>query len=196
SAPEVAPGESWVVETEVRYDTDVNASKRRVAGIVFYGGPDGTGGSSQGMDFNFALNNWDDRGNPGYQAGVEVQGLGDNVAGDAGGNIIDPWTNDSAHLRIIITEHGVADHYAFYYKLNAGDNWVYLGELNSSVDNSRVALMLKNSGTTSAPDRSAAFTYFKVQPLSHAVPVFGVPGLIGLSLLLGLLSVRRFLKAG
>ncbi|HUO83790.1 MAG TPA: DUF11 domain-containing protein [Thermoanaerobaculia bacterium] len=162
SRPPVGLGDTWFVETEIRYETDVLSSRTRVAGITFYGGPDGAGGSSQGMDFTFGINNWDDRGEPGYQAAVEVQGLGDNAPGDAGGNLTALWSSPSAFLRVEITENGASDAYTFYYKASEGDSWTLLGSFNSTVDNSRATLFFKNSGSTSAADRMGAFTYFNV----------------------------------
>lgn len=186
SRPTVAMGDTWIVETELRFDTDVLSSKTRVAGITFYGGPDGSGGSTDGMDFGFGINNWDDRDpTAGYQAAVEVQGFGDNSAGDSGGNLtFAPWTSPSVFLRIEVTENGASDAYTFMYKQNAADPWTTLGNFNSTVDNSRVALFFKNSAGTSTPDRSAAFTYFTVQRPVFSIPTLSAWGLLLLSTLL------------
>ena len=199
AAPVVALGQTWIAETEIRYDTDVSASRFRVAGITFYGGPDGSGGSSQGMDFSFGINNWNDRGDPGYQASVEVQGLGDNNPGTGGGNIIDLWTNQSAFLRVEVTEQGAADFYMFFYKLAESDPWIVLGDLNSIVDNSRVSLFFKNAGSTSTEHRAGSFSYFRVglpESVSVSVPVPGLRNtglflLFSIMLGLGVYRLRR-----
>lgn len=176
AAPAVGMGQTWFVETQIRYNSSVASTTYRVAGITFYGGPDGSGGSAQAMDFTFGINNWDDRDpSPGYQASVEVQGLGDNTSGDLGANLTAFWTNNSAYLRVEITENGVADAYAFFYKLNIGDPWIPLGTLNSNVDNSRATLFWKNGSVTPAPDRSGSFTYFRVG--TDAVPAVPIPTL-------------------
>lgn len=171
-------GVTWSVETEMRYDTDVLSAKGRVAGITFYGGPDGDGGSSQGMDFSFGINNWDDRGDPGYQAAVEVQGLGDNSPGDAGSNIfMAPWTAANVFLRVEIIENGPSDAYSFFYKANAGDPWTLLGSMNSTVDNSRACLFLKTAAGSTVDD-ACAFTYFIVESQVSEVPMQSRLGLL------------------
>lgn len=198
AAPAVGMGQTWFVETQIRYNSSVASTTFRVAGITFYGGPDSTGGSAQGMDFSFGINNWDDRDpSPGYQASVEVQGLGDNTPGDLGANLTATWTNNSAYLRVVVTENGASDTYVFFYKLNAGDPWISLGTLNSSVDNSRATLFWKNGTTTPAPDRSGSFTFFRVGTgtgIAAAVPVPTLSswGTIALVIaLLGFLGWRR-----
>lgn len=193
--PAVSLGESWIVETEVRFDTDVLTGKTRVAGITFYGGPDGTGGSSQGMDFTFGINNWDDRGDPGYVPAIEVQGLGDNAPG-SGSNLTAPWALPSAQLRVVVTEGGAIDSYAFYYRATSVDPWIFLGALTSSVDNSRATLFLKTSGATAAPDRSAAFTFFNVfeEAVVPEIPVLdprSLALLAGILVAAGVVALRR-----
>jgi hypothetical protein len=165
AAPSVGSGEKWFVETEVRFDTPVSATHHRVAGITFYGGPDGSGGSGGGMDFTFGINNWDDRFDPGYVGAIEVQGLGDNDP-----LISAPWSSPNAFLRVEVTELGASDHYEFFYRANNVDPWTPLGSYDSTVANSRAALFLKTFGDGTTADRAASFTYFVVEPLPAAVP--------------------------
>jgi MYXO-CTERM domain-containing protein len=136
--PDVAAGDSWWVETRLAMP---GSSVGRLAGITFYGGPDGNGGSNGGMDFHFGIDHW------GGSAAVTVQGLGDNRAGDLAGNLWGTYlsaTDAAVSLRAVITENGASDHYDFYYRLNDAQNWTAMGSLNSSADNSRAAIFLKS----------------------------------------------------
>ena len=154
--PNLPEGETWAVETQVVYNGEENGAQR-VAGLVFYPDEDGLGGSNDGVDFSFGLNDWNDRG-------VEVQGLGGSEVGDTGErfiNALDDVDNPSAaFLRAEITEGGNSDEYILYYKLEENDEWTELAKFQSDQDNSRVALMFKNGSATAEEDRSVTFTYF------------------------------------
>ena len=212
SKPTVDPGQRWFAETQVRFNTpardqwtndfvpldppyavDEDGNEitgyfinrpptYRIAGITFYGGPDGTGGSSGGMDFTFGLDHWDS------PQGIWVQGLGDNRPGLFNtANLSAAYVGDSAYLRIEVTDNLGADSYSFFYKPVLEDSWVPLGSFDADFDNSRVALFLK--ANTDAVDQDASFTYFEVS---------GVPEPSAVSLLLvglgGVLATRRCKK--
>ena len=156
--PDIPEGEIWSVETHVRYNGAEDATQR-VAGLMFYGDEDGLGGSQDGVDFSFGLNDWNNRG-------VEVQGLGGTQVGDSGENFINAFDDvgnpPAAFLRAEITEGGDTDAYVLYYKLEEADDWVELASFNSDQDNSRVGMVFKNGGNTAEEDRSVSFTYFLI----------------------------------
>ena len=60
-----------------------------------------------------------------------------------------------------VTENGASDAYKVYYKQTAGASWIQFASFNSSTDNSRVGLFMKN-GNIGAAERSVSFKYFKV----------------------------------
>lgn len=157
SRPTVSAGQTWYVETFVRFNGAPDGAQR-VAGITLWAGPNGTGGSSGGMDFSLGLNDWDNRG-------VEFQTFGGGTVGDSGiGNITATANNQSqAHLRLEVTENGASDAYAGYWRANANDPWIEFASFNSSVDNSRVGLFFKNGNSTAAAERSVSFGYFAVE---------------------------------
>src|SRR5688572_4574890 len=103
-------GSVWTVETEVRLNSVVE--NQQVAGLTFYGGPDGSR-----PDITFGLDNWD----PGARA-VRMQGLGDN---DPNVGIL--TSASKVILRVVIQENGAADTYNFFFKVNPGDVWTQLG---------------------------------------------------------------------
>lgn len=178
--PNVALGESWYVETRL---TLPGYNVGRLAGITFYGGPDGSGGYVDNMDFHFDIDQW------GSNASVTVQGLGDNSAGDLGGNLYGAslaYTNPTVSLRADVVEGGAADLYLFSYRQNDGDAWTQLGAFSSTVDNSRVAIFLK-----SYQPAQASFEYFNV---AAAVPEPSTYAMFGLGLL-GLVAAKRRRKA-
>ena len=148
--PDVPEGGTWTVETHVRYN-GLEDADQRVAGVLFYPDEDGLGGSNDGIDFGFGLNDWNNRG-------VELQGFGGTQVGDSGQNFIsavgDIGNVSSAFLRIEIEETGDSDHYTCFYKLEEGDEWTELAQVNSDQDNSRVGLFFKNGNNTADEDRS------------------------------------------
>lgn len=157
SRPVVTSGQTWYVETFVRYNGSANGAQR-VAGITLYAGPDNTGGSNGGMDFSIGLNDWNDRG-------VEFQGWGNTFIGDSGlRNITATGSNESAaYLRLEVTENGASDACVGYWKAAEEDEWIQFASFNSGVDSSRVGLFLKTGSGTSYPaDASVSFGYFDV----------------------------------
>lgn len=179
--PDVALGQSWWVETRL---TLPNYTVGRLAGITFYGGPDGRGGYFDGMDFHFGIDQW------GSSASVTVQGLGDNAAGDLDGNLYGAYlgySNPTVSLRTEITEGGESDQYSFFYRTDDASAWTMLGSLNSTADNSRAAIFLK-----SYQSAQASFDYLNVGTVA-AVPEPGTYALFGLGLLgmSGLVARRR-----
>lgn len=189
--PIVNSGETWWVETEVRYNTSqADGAGRRIAGITFYSGPDGTGGAYDGMEFTYGLDHWDG------PYGVRVQGLGDNAPGDSSANLLEAAATDSVFLRTEVTESSYLDTYRFLYKYDATDTWTLLGSINASFDNSRVALFLKGDPGTDANYLNASFTYLEVGPAdSVAIPEIDPAGMGSILALvsgaLGLLERRR-----
>ena len=139
--------------------TEAEDAAQRVAGLVFYPDEDGLGGSNDGLDFGFGLNDWNNRG-------VEAQGFGGTEVGDSGLQFIsaqdDIGNPSAAFLRIEIVEGGDTDEYTLFYKLEEADDWTELATVNSDQDNSRVAMFIKTGGNTAAEDRSVSFTYFSV----------------------------------
>lgn len=150
----LANGSTWTVEAEVRINNV--AENNQVAGLTFYGGPDGAR-----PDISFGLDNWD----PAVRA-VRLQGLGDNAP-----NVGIATTASKVILRVVIQEAGGTDTYNFFYKVNAGDAWTQLtgAALNYTTNfaNSRVGMTYK----TGAAKSGAAFTYFNVQDTSAQPPI-------------------------
>ncbi|MFT5124556.1 MAG: hypothetical protein ACI9TH_000675 [Kiritimatiellia bacterium] len=177
SRPVVGAGESWYAETFIRYNGAANGGQR-VAGITLYPGPDGTGGSTQGMDFSLGLNDWNDRG-------VELQGWGSTDIGDSTLTFISATANNesSAHLRLQVTENGATDAFVAYWKANDVDPWIQFASFNSGVDSSRVGLFLKTGPILTYPtDASVSFDYFNVAAIPEP-SAFGLFGLGGLALI-------------
>jgi len=141
----LTPGSKWVVETEVRLNNVVQ--NNQVAGLTFYGGPDGAR-----PDISFGLDNWD----PAARA-VRLQGLGDNVP-----NAAVTTTAASVILRVEVTEEGATDTYNFFFREQAGDPWTQLPgaavDYRTAFANARVGLTYK----TGAAKAGAAFTFFYV----------------------------------
>ncbi|GAA5168802.1 PEP-CTERM sorting domain-containing protein [Viridibacterium curvum] len=174
--PDVSLGDKWWVETRV---TMPGYSYGRLAGITFYGDTDGSGGYVDGMDFHFAIDQW------GSQPVVRLQGLGDNMPGDLGGNLTGTalnYSSPSVFLRTEIIENGLADNYSFFYKLNESDAWTLLGAMSSTVDNSRAAIFLKSYQAA-----DASFDYFTVgtdaevpEPTGLALAALGMFGIAGM----------------
>lgn len=171
SKPVVNYGETWRAETQVRYNTPLSDGGLRIAGLTFYPGPDGTGGWFGGMEFTFALDQWD------TPKGIWVQGLGDNLPGDSE-NLSAALNSDSVYLKTEVTELGDWDTYKFFYKLTEGDAWTQLGSLQASFDDSRVALFLKGYPGTDPNYMDASFTYFEVaavpEPSTCAMALAGI----------------------
>ena len=133
-SPATAVGDTWFIETEVRLNN--TTQNGQVAGITFYGDPDGSK-----PDFSFGLDNW----NPSDRR-VRLQGLGDNNPNVPGTDI----TGDSVFLRAEVTENGASDTYNFFYRENDTDTWSQLGggaiDFSSSFANSRAGLFYKTNG--------------------------------------------------
>ncbi len=148
-------GSTWTVETEVRINDATTGTQ--VAGITFYGGPDGAR-----PDISFGLDVWNSN-----DRAVRLQGLGDNNPNTAIG--VTTAVN-RVFLRAIIQEGGATDTYNFYFKVNAGDAWQQIPgaavNYQTSFANSRVGLTYK----TGAAKAGAAFTFFNVADLSSQPP--------------------------
>ena len=121
--------------------------------------------ASNGMEWSVELNEWNNRG-------VEVQGFGGLQVGDSGSTFINPSPQvtglSEVFFRVEVTENGASDAYRVYYKQTAGASWIQFASFNSSVDNSRIGLFIKN-GNIGAAERSVSFKYFKVA--KYAAPV-------------------------
>jgi len=164
ASPTMANGETWSVETHVSMTSGPNEFE--VAGLTFYGGPDGAK-----PDFTFGLDDWN-----GWN--VRLQGLGDNNP-NVGGASLGGATG--VFLRTEITEGGATDTYNFFYKVNSGDAWTQLGgaatNFASSFPNSRVGLFLKSNGGGGA----AQYDYLTVvpEPSTFFLAALGLLGLLG-----------------
>jgi hypothetical protein len=148
-------GSTWTVETEVRINDAGTGTQ--VAGITFYGGPDGAR-----PDISFGLDVWDAN-----NRAVRLQGLGDNNPNTA---IAVTTAVNRVFLRAVIQEGGATDTYNFYFKVNAGDAWQQIPGVavnyQTSFANSRVGLAYK----TGAAKAGAAFTFFNVVDLTTQPP--------------------------
>ncbi len=148
-------GSTWTVETEVRINDATTGTQ--VAGITFYGGPDGAR-----PDISFGLDVWDAN-----NRAVRLQGLGDDVPNTA---ISVSTAVNRVFLRAVIQEAGATDTYNFYFKVNAGDAWQQIPGVavnyTTNFANSRVGLVYK----TGAAKSGAAFTFFNVQDTSAQPP--------------------------
>ena len=102
-------GAKWVVETEVRLNNV--AQNNQLAGLTFYGGPDGAR-----PDITFGLDNWDSAARA-----VRLQGLGDNVP-----NAAVMTTASRVILRVEVEEGGATDTYNFFFRETTADAWVPL----------------------------------------------------------------------
>jgi len=156
----LAVGSTWTVETEVRLNNV--AQNNQVAGLTFYGGPNGAR-----PDITFGLDNWD----PAARA-VRLQGLGDNVP-----NTAITTTAGQVILRVDITEAGATDTCNFFFRTTAAEPWQQIPgaaiNYQTNFPNSRVGLTYK----TGAAKAGAAFTYFNVYDTSKQAPVInGQPG--------------------
>lgn len=147
-------GAKWVVETEVRLNNA--AQNNQVAGLTFYGGPDGAR-----PDITFGLDNWD----PAARA-VRLQGLGDNVP-----NAAVTTTASRVILRVEVEEGGATDTYNFFFRETTADSWVPLPgaavNYRSTMGNARVGLTYK----TAAAKAGASFTSFYVVGASDQPPI-------------------------
>jgi hypothetical protein len=150
----LVPGSTWTVETEVRLNNV--AQNNQVAGLTFYGGPNGAR-----PDITFGLDNWD----PAARA-VRLQGLGDNVP-----NTAIATTAGKVILRVDITEGGATDTYNFYFRTTPAEPWQQIpgaaGNYQTNFPNARVGLTYK----TAAAKAGASFSYFNVYDTSKQPPV-------------------------
>ena len=148
-------GSTWTVETEVRINAAAEGTQ--VAGLTFYGGPNGAR-----PEVTFGLDVWNAN-----DRAVRLQGLGTNNPNTA---INVTTAVNRVFLRVIIKEAGAADIYNFYFKVNAGDVWQQIPGVainwTTSFANSRVGLTYK----TGAAKSGAAFTYFNVQDVTSQLP--------------------------
>ncbi len=147
-------GSTWTVETEVRINNVTQ--NNQVAGLTFYGGPNGAR-----PDISFGLDNWDTTARA-----VRLQGLGDNVPNNS------IATNAaSVFLRVVITEGGATDTYNFFFKAAAADPWQQIPgaavNYQTAFSNARVGMVYK----TGAAKAGAAFTFFNVYNSSTQPPV-------------------------
>ena len=147
-------GAKWVVETEVRLNNV--AQNNQLAGLTFYGGPDGAR-----PDITFGLDNWDSAARA-----VRLQGLGDNVPNAA---VI--TTASRVILRVEVEEGGATDTYNFFFRETTADAWVPLPgaavNYRSTMGNARVGLTYK----TAAAKAGASFTSFYVVGASDQPPI-------------------------
>jgi hypothetical protein len=155
SIPEgLAVGAKWFVETEVRLNNA--AQNNQVAGLTFYGGPDGAR-----PDISFGLDNWDSAARA-----VRLQGLGDNVP-----NAAVATTATRVILRVEVEEGGATDTYNFFFRETTADPWVPLPgaavDYRSTMGNARVGLTYK----TSAAKAGASFSSFYVVGASDQPPI-------------------------
>lgn len=147
-------GTTWVVQTEVRLNNVVQ--NNQVAGLTFYGGPDGAR-----PEITFGLDNWD----PAARA-VRLQGLGTNVP-----NTAVPTAAAKVVLRVEVTEGGATDTYNFFFRESADDPWTQIPgaavDFRTSFPNSRVGLTYK----TATAKAGAAFTHFYVVDGASQAPL-------------------------
>lgn len=151
----LANGSTWTLETEVRINDPTTGTQ--VAGVTFYGGPDGAR-----PDITFGLDVWDSN-----NRAVRLQGLGDNNPNTAIG--VSTSVN-RVFLRVVVQEGGATDTYNFYFRVNSGDAWQQIPGVainyQTNFANSRVGLTYK----TGAAKAGAAFTFFNVADTSSQPP--------------------------
>ena len=174
--PQVGVGGVWSAETEVHFN-DLQ-SDARIAGLTTYSGPDGSGGASEGQQFTFSLDQWDDPN------GVWLQGLGNNHPGNSD-NLNAALDTDTVDLRMIVTVGALNDNlYDLYYKLPTDSDWTSLGSMEDVDGNDRVALFFKGY------DMNVSFNYFNVTSVSTA-PEPGTLALISLGAFGGWLARKK-----
>ena len=127
-------GSVWTVEPEVRINDATTGTQ--VAGLTFYGGPDGAR-----PEISFGLDVWDAN-----NRAVRLQGLGTNNPNTA---INVSTVVNRVFLRAVIRETGATDIYNFYCKVNAGDAWQQIPGVainwTTPFANSRVGLTYNGS---------------------------------------------------
>lgn len=163
TAPTVAVGETWFVQTQLTHTDSPggDATGYDQAGITFYSGTAGSnpGSENTGIDQSLmaGINDWNAWTHT-------VQGFADNnphsgdngvPAGGAGGDA-------TFEYRVEITEDGAFDIYNFFYREDPADDWTQYGpiDLAQDFDNTAVGIWVKthnnNFGVTTA------FDYFTV----------------------------------
>ena len=149
TAPAVALGETWFVQTQITHTDSPGGQGAGYdqSGITFYSGNAGANPESENTGSHESLyagiNDW----NAWHH---KIQGFADSnpdfsVAADAG--------DDTFEYRVEITENGTSDTYNFFYREDPADAWTSFGptDLSQDFNNSAVGLFLKsNNANTSA----------------------------------------------
>ncbi|MDB4669818.1 lamin tail domain-containing protein, partial [bacterium] len=157
SAPTVALGETWFVQTQITHTNGSGTNSTwDQSGVTFYSGTPGANPGSENTGTHeslfFGINNWNAWEH-------KIQGFADNnpVFAD-GANTGD----DIFEYRVEVTENGTFDLYNFFYREDSGDPWTQIGtpDLSQDFDNTAVGLFLKshNNNTTA----STQFGYLTV----------------------------------
>ena len=157
SAPSVALGVTWYVETQLTHTngTGVNATWDQ-AGMTFYSGTAGANPGSENTGTHQSLfvgiNNWN-----AWQH--RVQGLADNNPNVAAAASV---ADDNFLYRVEVTENGTSDLYNFFYKEDPADAWTQFGatDLSQDFDNTAVGLFMKSHNNNATA--STAFDSFTV----------------------------------
>ena len=162
TAPTVAVGETWFVQTQITHTDSPGGQSAGYdqTGITFYSGTAGSNPGSENVGAHQSLmvglsdwNQWHHR----------VQGFADN---NPNVSTLATVGDDTFEYRVEITENGASDIYNFFYREDPGDDWTQHGpvDLEQDFDNTAVGLFMKSHNNNATA--STEFEYFTVDVIS------------------------------